>query len=156
MRSLYLLLLTIFSMCCISLAHYSPQDFLDPHNEARAEVGVGPLSWNDTLEAYAQNYANSRIQDCNLVHSYGPYGENVAEVYGEMTATDAVKLWVAEKPNYDHNSNSCVNGACLHYTQVIWRDTVHLGCARAVCNNGWIFVICSYDPPGNIEGQRPL
>lgn len=154
-------ILTIFftfsTLCCnICLAHNSPQDFLEVHNQARAEVGVGPLSWNHTLEAYAQNYANERIQDCNMEHSGGPFGENLAEGYGEMTGADAVKFWLTEKPDYDHHSNQCVHDVCGHYTQIVWRDSVHLGCARAKCNNGWVFVICSYSPPGNIIGQRPF
>ncbi|TYH88936.1 hypothetical protein ES332_D01G223400v1, partial [Gossypium tomentosum] len=44
---------------------------------------------------------------------------------------------------------------CLHYTQVVWSKSVNLGCARAKCANGWVFVICSYDTVGNVEGQRP-
>ncbi|XP_054779256.1 pathogenesis-related leaf protein 4-like [Prosopis cineraria] len=139
----------------ICQAQNTPQDFLQVHNEARDEVGVGPLYWNETLESYAQNYANERSYDCNLEHSGGPFGENIAEGYDDMKGSDAVKFWLTEKPNYDYHSNSCVNDECLHYTQIIWRDSHHLGCARAKCANGWMFVICSYDPPGNIEGERP-
>ncbi|KAL6347789.1 hypothetical protein AAG906_026318 [Vitis piasezkii] len=57
----------------ISYAQNSPQDYLDAHNVARAEVGVESLTWDDTVAAYAQNYANQRFGDCNLVHSGGPY-----------------------------------------------------------------------------------
>ncbi|CAN0908935.1 Basic form of pathogenesis-related protein 1 [Linum grandiflorum] len=34
-------------------------------------------------------------------------------------------------------------------------NSVRLGCARAQCSNGWWFVTCNYDPPGNYIGQRP-
>ncbi|KAI4296510.1 hypothetical protein L6164_036460 [Bauhinia variegata] len=146
-------------MCCtlfyISIAQNSPQDVLDVHNGARAAVGVGPISWDDKLVAYAQNYANQRIGDCEMEHSGGPYGENLAEGYGDMALADAVKFWLTEKPNYDYNSNSCVHDECLHYTQIVWRNSVRVGCAKAKCNNGWTFVICRYDPPGNIDGERP-
>ncbi|KAL6213197.1 hypothetical protein ACLB2K_012644 [Fragaria x ananassa] len=90
-----------------------------------------------------------------MEHSEGPYGENLAEGYGEMTGAQAVKFWVTEKPNYDYASNKCVGDECGHYTQVVWHNSVHLGCARAKCTNGWVFVICSYDPPGNFEDERP-
>ncbi|XP_058751660.1 basic form of pathogenesis-related protein 1-like [Vicia villosa] len=158
MRFSYHMILAIFffcsTLCCIniSLAH---QEFLDVHNQARKEVGVRPLTWNTTLEAYAQNYANSRIDDCAMEHSMGPYGENLAEGHGEMKDADAVKFWLTEKPFYDYDSNKCVQDECLHYTQIVWRDTVHLGCGKANCKNGWVFVICSYSPVGNIDGQRP-
>ncbi|CDO97323.1 unnamed protein product [Coffea canephora] len=136
-------------------AQNSPQDYLNVHNSARSQVGVGPMTWDTTVAAYAQNYANQRISDCNLVHSQGPYGENLAKGTGTFTGTAAANLWVAEKPYYNYTSNSCVGGECLHYTQVVWRDSVRLGCARVQCTNSWWFVICSYDPPGNYIGQRP-
>ncbi|WVZ10648.1 hypothetical protein V8G54_015178 [Vigna mungo] len=119
----------------LTLAQNTPQDYLEVHNQARAEVGVGPLSWNHTLQAYAQRYANERIPDCNLEHSMGPYGENLAEGYGEMKGSDAVKFWLTEKPDYDYGSNRCVHDECGHYTQIVWRNSIHLGCARAKCNN---------------------
>ncbi|KAH6767039.1 pathogenesis-related protein-1-like protein [Perilla frutescens var. hirtella] len=133
----------------------SPQDFLDAHNRARAEVGVQPLVWNDTVAKYALQYAQKHYGDCEMEHSMGPYGENLAEGLGRLSAVDAVGMWVSEKSCYDYNSNSCVGGECLHYTQVVWRDSTHLGCARLQCRNDWLFVICNYDPPGNYIGQRP-
>ncbi|XP_071724454.1 basic form of pathogenesis-related protein 1-like [Rutidosis leptorrhynchoides] len=144
-----------FSLAQVTVAQNSPQDIVDAHNVFRAEVGVGPISWNETVAAYAQNYANSRIEDCNMVHSNGPYGENLAEGYENMDGAAAVKFWGTEKPNYDHGSNSCVGGECLHYTQIVWRDSVHVGCARVKCNNNWMFVICNYHPPGNYIGRSP-
>ncbi|RDY03783.1 hypothetical protein CR513_12589, partial [Mucuna pruriens] len=150
-----ILTILIISMCSICLAQNSPQDFLDVHNEARAEIGIPPLSWNKTIAKYAQDYANSRIKDCEMEHSMGPYGENLAEGFGEFKGSDAVKFWLTEKPNYDHKSNTCINDECLHYIQIIWKDTVHLGCARAKCNNGWMFIICNYDPPANFPASKP-
>ncbi|GAA0182618.1 hypothetical protein Leryth_025394 [Lithospermum erythrorhizon] len=141
----------------ITYAQNSRRDFVALHNRARAEVGVQPMVWNKTVAAYAQNYANIRSADCNLEHSQGgPYGENIAYGSGEFTAVDAGALWVGEKPLYNYNSNSCVGGECLHYTQVVWRDSTQLGCARVQCQNGYYFVTCNYYPPGNYIGQRPF
>ncbi|KAJ4716076.1 Pathogenesis-related protein 1 [Melia azedarach] len=139
----------------LSSAQNSPQDYLRAHNEARARVGVGQMRWDNRVAAYAQNYANQRKGDCRLVHSGGPYGENIAWSSGDLTGTAAVKLWVDERPRYNYNSNSCVGGECRHYTQVVWRNSVRLGCAKVRCNNGGTFVICNYDPPGNFVNQRP-
>jgi pathogenesis-related protein 1 len=73
-----------------------------------------------------------------------------------MNGTEAVKLWVDEKPYYDYNSNSCVNGEmCGHYTQVVWRKSLRIGCAKVKCDNGGTFITCNYDPPGNYVGERP-
>ncbi|GMP38674.1 hypothetical protein CsSME_00009830 [Camellia sinensis var. sinensis] len=143
--NLSLALVCLMSLVLVhpSYAQNSQQDYLNAHNAARAQVGVGPMTWDNNVATYAQRYASSRMGDCNLVHSGGPYGENLAEGNGSFTGTAGVNLWVGEKPYYDYNSNSCVGRKeCRHYTQVC-------------TNNGWWFVICSYDPPGNYIGQRP-
>ncbi|XP_062082795.1 pathogenesis-related protein 1-like [Humulus lupulus] len=139
-------------------AQDSPQDFLNAHNAARAQVGVGPIRWDNTVAEYARRYANQRKGDCSLVHSQGPYGENIAWGRPDLSGVNAVKMWVAEKADYDYNSNTCRPGkVCGHYTQVVWRNSVRLGCAKVRCdNNRGSFITCNYDPPGNWNGQRPF
>ncbi|KAG6762561.1 hypothetical protein POTOM_033070 [Populus tomentosa] len=151
------LLVCLVSLALVHPSHAqnSPQDYLNAHNAARSQVTVANIIWDNTVAAYALNYSNSRISNCNLVHSNGPYGENLAKGSGSFTGTAAVNLWVAEKPYYDYASNSCVGGECLHYTQVVWRNSVRVGCARVQCTNGWWFVSCNYDPPGNYIEERP-
>ncbi|XP_062177937.1 pathogenesis-related protein 1-like [Alnus glutinosa] len=140
----------------LSLAQDTQQDYLKAHNDARRAVGVPALTWDNKVAAYAQKYANKRIGDCSLVHSGGPYGENIAWGSADLSGTAAVKLWVDEKANYDYNSNTCAAGkVCGHYTQVVWRNSVRLGCAKVRCNSGGTFIGCNYDPPGNFNGQRP-
>nr|QYF06689.1 pathogenesis-related protein 1c [Allium sativum] len=139
-------------------AQNSPQDFVNAHNSVRAQVGVGPVSWDQNVAAYAQSYANQRAGDCKLIHSGGPYGENI--FWGSstgFTGVDAVNSWASEKQYYHYDSNTCDPGqVCGHYTQVVWANSVNIGCARVVCNNnGGVFIICSYNPPGNYIGQRP-
>ncbi|KAI5661247.1 hypothetical protein M9H77_20570 [Catharanthus roseus] len=140
-----------------SFAQNSIKDYLDAHNAARARVGVGPMRWDNRLAAYALDYANKQKGRCpNLIHSRGPYGENLAAGSGDFSGKQAVDMWVAERRYYHHGSNSCRGGECRHYTQVVWRNSVRLGCARVRCNNSrWWYVICSYAPRGNIIGQRP-
>ncbi|CAH1441531.1 unnamed protein product [Lactuca virosa] len=154
-----LFLLAIFmGILNFSLAQNSPQDFVDAHNQARAQVGVGPMTWDSNVAGFAENYANQRRGDCQLVHSQNsPYGENLAYGSGyDFTGVDAVNLWVGEHADYDYNSNTCApEKMCGHYTQVVWRNSVRLGCARVQCNNGAWFVTCNYDPPGNYVGEKP-
>ncbi|CAH8384558.1 unnamed protein product [Eruca vesicaria subsp. sativa] len=148
----------VFLLSIISLrAQDRPEDFVAAHNRARAEVGVGPLRWDNQVAAYARNYANERKGfGCNMEHSSGPYGENIAWSSGGMTGVAAVAMWVKEQVDYDYSSNTCAwNEVCGHYTQVVWRDSVKLGCAKVRCSNGNTFITCNYDPPGNYEGQWP-
>lgn len=131
-----------------------PQEFLQAHNPSRSELSIHPLVWNETVATYARDYANKRAKDCALQHSQGPYGENIAEGV-DFSAKQAVDLWVAKLSFYNYDSNSKVGGECLHYTQVVWRNTESIGCAKAICKNGWTFATCNYYPPGNYIGDRP-
>ncbi|XP_041011534.1 pathogenesis-related protein 1-like [Juglans microcarpa x Juglans regia] len=148
---------TIIHLSCPQIGS-SPQDYVNAHNAARSEVGIGPITWNATIAAYAQNYANQRKGDCRLVHSGGPYGENLAWSSGDLSGTAAVNLWVAEKADYNATTRSCAAGRqCGHYTQVVWRyPYLRLGCGKVRCNDGGTFITCNYDPPGNYVGEQPF
>ncbi|KAK1268809.1 hypothetical protein QJS04_geneDACA013860 [Acorus gramineus] len=146
--------------------HFSPthadqnnlEQFLGPHNVARAVLGLPPLAWDVRLARYASSYARKRRRDCALVHSDGPYGENIFWGSGSgWTAAQAVKYWAAERAWYDYRGNSCAPGQkCGHYTQMVWRGTRRLGCDMVSCFGGrGVFVVCSYNPPGNYVGERP-
>ncbi|XP_022972506.1 pathogenesis-related protein PR-1 type-like [Cucurbita maxima] len=147
-----------FAMFHSSLAQDSPQDFVNAHNAARAQVGVGPIRWDERVASFARQYANQRINDCRLVHSGGPYGENIAWGSPDLSGTNAVRMWVDEKQFYNPSTNTCAAGkVCGHYTQVVWRNSVRIGCAKVRCtNNRGTFITCNYDPPGNVVGQRPF
>ncbi|CAA2991782.1 basic form of pathogenesis-related 1-like [Olea europaea subsp. europaea] len=145
----------LMALTTLSFALNSPEDFVNAHNVARKEVSVAPLVWNNTLAAYAQKYVTKRSVDCAMEHSEGPYGENIAAGSWDLSAKEAVDMWIGEKEFYNAKSNTCDGGECLHYTQVVWADTKRVGCAKAKCQNGWTFVSCNYDPPGNYIGERP-
>ncbi|XP_048430214.1 pathogenesis-related protein 1-like [Pyrus x bretschneideri] len=151
-------LLYILGSALIQSTHAqdTPQDFLNSHNSARAAVGVGPLIWEDNIARFAQNHANQRTGDCNLTHTYGQYGENLSTSTADLPGAEAVDRWVAEKVDYNYESNSCVDGKmCGHYRQVVWNTTVRVGCAKVRCNNGGTFIGCNYDPPGNYQDEKP-
>ncbi|KAG6652676.1 pathogenesis-related protein 1-like [Carya illinoinensis] len=147
---------TIIHLSCPQIDS-SSQEYVDAHNAARSQVGVGNITWDASVAAYAQNYANQRMGDCSkLVHSGGPYGENLAWSSGDLSGTAAVNLWVGEKTYYNYTTNSCANGRqCGHYTQVVWLESLRLGCGKVRCNDGGTFINCNYDPPGNYVRQRP-
>nr|QYF06695.1 pathogenesis-related protein 1k [Allium sativum]QYF06696.1 pathogenesis-related protein 1k [Allium sativum] len=153
----FLLFMLIVMITSTAEAQNNPQDYINAHNQARAAVGVGPVSWDRNVAAYAQNYANKRAGDCQLIHSGGPYGENIFAGWGKpWSGLDAVASWVSEKRYYDYNSNTCADGeVCGHYTQVVWANSVRIGCARVRCNTGGYFITCNYNPPGNYQGQWP-
>ncbi|KAK8991539.1 hypothetical protein V6N11_062547 [Hibiscus sabdariffa] len=154
--------MTFFAICFMNLSlsllsqiEESPENILEAHNEFRAEVGVPPLVWNETLTEYAQDYAHDRSEDCNMEHSMGSYGENLVVSSEDPSIVDAVKFWSTEKTDYDPVSGTCIGGGhdCGHYTQVVARKTTSVGCAEVKCKSESYFIICSYYPFGNIEGE---
>ncbi|KAH7673639.1 Cysteine-rich secretory protein-related protein [Dioscorea alata] len=130
-----------------AVAQNSPDDFVNAHNSARNMVGVGPVTWDDTVAAYAKNYADQRIGDCELIHSNGPYGENLFGGSGaDYSATDAVNAWVSEGQDYDYNSNTCAEGkVCGHYTQVVWK-----GSQQALVVLMWCVTMVASSSPATI------
>ncbi|XP_031123652.1 pathogenesis-related protein PR-1-like [Ipomoea triloba] len=132
--------------------------FLAPQNAARSALHLRPLVWDTRLENYAKWYANQRRGDCALMHSAGPYGENIFWGGGEgWMPVQAAAAWAAERRWYNYRYNSCAGGQeCGHYTQIVWRETRRVGCARVACSGGkGVFMTCNYDPPGNYIGERP-
>jgi pathogenesis-related protein 1 len=153
-------LLVAATLCDAGLAQsFDVNGFLRPQNAAREELGLAPLQWDARLANYAQGWAAQRkaYGDCRLQHSGGPYGENIFWGSGKAwQPEEAANAWVSEKRWYRYYSNSCVYyNKCGHYTQVVWRGTARVGCARSACSDGNIFMTCNYYPPGNWVGQRP-
>ncbi|HEY0720056.1 MAG TPA: CAP domain-containing protein [Gammaproteobacteria bacterium] len=131
---------------------------LDYHNKVRASVGVGRLSWDDGLAAFAQQWADHLAAgSCKMQHRQpNDYGENLyMGTAGHYTALDAAKAWESEKKDYRGGVVQEKNDKPVgHYTQMVWRDTKRIGCGEAVCN-GYLMVACNYDPPGNYLGEKP-
>ncbi|KAL1833575.1 hypothetical protein ACET3Z_003226 [Daucus carota] len=154
-----LIFLTLATIFHHSNAQNSPTDFLNSHNTARANVFAnGAMTWSTTLANYALNYANARAGACNLVPSGGSYGENIATGVGSsFTGVAAVNLWVGQNAYYNYAANTCASGhVCTSYTQVVWANSVQLGCARVLCtNNIYYIVVCSYSVKGNVAGEWP-
>lgn len=128
-------------------------DILQAHNDKRALHGVQLLTWDSELAKYAANYAANSFS-CNnvqLIHSNGPYGENLAAGY--TGGYSPVNAWYDEISQYDYN-NPGFSEATGHFTQLVWKDTSKVGCAKVTCNNEWRqYTICEYtDSRGNVIG----
>lgn len=137
------------------------QEYLGAHNQARGEVGVGPLRWSEALAKSASLTARLQRdkQNCSFADlSKSRYGGNQLWAGGfAVTPRVAVETWMEEKKFYDYAGNSCQpDHRCGVYTQVVWRKSTELGCAQAACaKDQATLTICLYNPPGNIVGEKP-
>lgn len=135
-------------------------EFLHAHNIARVATGASSLKWDNGLARFATNWAKQRKSDCKMAHSGGPYGENIFwyQRSENWSPKRVVAKWVEESLNYNPITNTCASGEmCGHYTQIVWRATTAVGCARVKCNNDRGFlVVCEYTPSGNYEGESPF
>jgi hypothetical protein len=138
---------------------------LEAHNVARKAVGVAPLIWSDALANDARSWAQKLAQTGEFEHAPQPkgpsaQGENLwmGTVFA-YSPDDMVGAWTAERQYYRRGifpkvSTTGAWGDVGHYTQMIWHNTTHVGCAIAR-NEGDEYLVCRYSPPGNWIGQDP-
>jgi uncharacterized protein YkwD len=139
------------------------------HNAARAAVkpaatpALPPMAWSSPIAAVAQAFTDKCVFADD---GDSGYGSNAFAGTGTYPPAEVVQDWVSEVADYDYATNTCASGKeCGHYTQVVWRDSVKLGCGMTKCttnnpfsSNGsgsWVLWVCEYDPPGNYIGMKP-
>jgi uncharacterized protein YkwD len=134
---------------------------LAEHNRYRAEAGVPPLAWSDRLASDAQRWADAMAALNRLQHSgTSGIGENIA-MWRDVNFSSvlAIRNWAREEalfqygrfPNVSRDGNWASVG---HYTQIVWRNTTKIGCGLGKSGRT-DFLVCWYDPPGNIAGNVP-
>lgn len=137
------------------------EQLLAAHNRYRAEVGVSPLVWSETLANHAQDWADhlAATDGNTLQHSQNSgEGENLWLGPSDyFSHTDMVDSWGDEKQYFRYGAfpdvSATGNWADVgHYTQLIWKDTTEVGCGLAEAERNTILV-CRYNPPGNYIGQ---
>ena len=132
------------------MAEEEKKEMIEIHNMARDDVNVSPLKWSEKLQRDAQSYAEKLAEKKQMEHDQScEDGENLANGSGgspDGAMTQAANMWLGEKDDYEE-------GRYDHYTQMVWKDTKKVGCAKAVNGDYWI-VVCRYTPKGNMKGEK--
>ncbi|MCK5725922.1 MAG: SCP-like extracellular [Thiotrichaceae bacterium] len=159
----------------VDLPTVNPSEVMIGHNKVRQKHQLNVLVWSDALAKFSQQWANhlKMTNRCKMRHR--PHSGQHKTNYGEnlfwasplqwsdgrteiqrITSTRVIDDWASEIEFYNLATNRCQpNQQCGHYTQLVWRNTQQVGCARAICNDKSQVWVCSYDPSGNWAGQRP-
>ncbi|KAG1934588.1 ancylostoma secreted protein [Pimephales promelas] len=128
------------------------QEFLETHNQYRAQHQAPPLVFNEDLCKTAQLWAEHMLSENTLEHSDTKDGENVYYAFSSdkktPTGKEAVDSWYSEIKDYNfeqpgHQPNTG------HFTQVVWKSSTELGVGLATDGNT-VFVVGQYKPAGNI------
>lgn len=141
------------------------ESFVGYHNTIRKDVGVEPVEWSPELAAYAQKWADRLAAKGDLEHR--PIEGEWARIYGENLAIDrsivaCAESWhseVKDYPSVQPIPSDFSTFTAGHYTQMVWRRTKRIGAGVAVVKlgrfKGMTLVVCNYDPPGNMVGDKP-
>jgi pathogenesis-related protein 1 len=134
-------------------------EFMQLHNDARAEVGAPPLVWDEGIAAYAQEWAEQIAAEDKMEHRPGgKYGENLAGYlpeYGERPVHGA-HMWYEEIKDYKGGKMEGDNYRDVgHYTQMVWRKSTRVGFGMAMTKNGMVMLCANYEVAGNMDGEHP-
>lgn len=137
---------------------------LNVHNREREELGLPPLTWSPRLAQAAAQWADILADRGRMEHA--PWkarrgqGENLAMgTRGAFSSAALMRGWVREKRDFRYAAFPAFSATGRwqdvgHYTQMIWKGTTQVGCARAR-GQRFDFLVCRYSPPGNYVGRKP-
>ncbi|KAG0426079.1 hypothetical protein HPB47_017340 [Ixodes persulcatus] len=131
------------------------------HDYYRKMHGVPELKNDDDLRLLAQEWADhlaAQPEGTKLQHRPdNQYGENIYTAASSsssfiLDAQTPVDSWYSEIKDYDY-ANPESSSDATHFTQVVWKSTTKVGCARSkAASRAAYFVVCNYDPSGNLQG----
>jgi len=135
-------------------------EILNAHNKYRSELNIPALRWSDNLAKNAKAWTDRLASEKKMYHSSRTgEGENLwMGDAGHYSFTKMVDSWGREKKYYKDGTfpDVSTSGSWAdvgHYTQIIWRDTTEVGCAKST-GGGKDYFACRYSPPGNYMGQK--
>jgi uncharacterized protein YkwD len=129
---------------------------LKVHNDLRMLHSAPPLQWSIECAEEAQKAADFSTRFDGVQHTHNKdYGQNIFKGKpGYYGAEDAIKSWYDEltHPGYKWTPETDMDGmsGCGHFTQVVWKETTHVGMSCDSSGKGYI--VAHYLPAGNVKG----
>ena len=128
-------------------------------NQYRALHDSPPLTWDDQLASFADNWSSYLLKNNGFYHSNNKlYGENLAYFQGyNATPVELIKksidLWYDEIRMYDFNASQYTSGTG-HFTCLVWKASRLHGFGYSYnTTTKEVVISMNTSPPGNIIGQ---
>jgi len=142
-----------------ALSYQNILEITDYVNKYRAKHHAPPLSWDNTLVSFAQQWSYYMTAYNIFTHSGNQlYGENISffEGYGTdpMTLLKlAIDGWYNEVSLYNFD-NPGFSSATGHFTCLVWLTSTRFGMGISINQTtGQAYISFNTFPPGNIIGQ---
>jgi hypothetical protein len=129
-------------------------------NNYRARHQSPPLTWDETIATFAQQWSFYLLSNNLFQHSGSAlYGENLAyfEGYGNdivVLLKKAIDNWYNEITLYNFTNPGYKQGTG-HFTCLVWKSSTKFGMGFSIdpSNNNKVDITFNSEPPGNYQGQ---
>ena len=135
------------------------EDITEYINAYRRVHQSPPLTWNSTVQTFAQQWAEYLLPTNTLTHSKTTiYGENLAYFrgYGKDIVTLiklSVDAWYNEHLLYNY-TDATFSNATGHFTTLVWKSSKVFGMGIAINQTtGAAIITYNCSPPSNIIGR---
>jgi hypothetical protein len=147
------------SISQIALTNADKNSVITHINKYRSKHQSPPLSWDNTVSNFAQNWSYYLLMNNLFQHSNSKlYGENLSYFQG-YNATPleliikSIDIWYEEVSKYDFNNPGYINGTG-HFTCLIWKSSTICGFGYSLNKStNEVIISMNTSPPGNILGK---
>ncbi len=121
-------------------------ELLNEHNRYRKIVGSPELTWSESLESSALQWANSLVERPQIKKDVSSsYGENVYWCE-ETQPENVVAFWASgQKYYYGENYNHANPYLFQNYLQIISTETTEVGCVMVISKSKREVWLCRYN-----------
>ena len=130
-------------------------DLINQINNYRKVHGTQKLINDSKIDNIAQKFASKLAKKGKLDYSSNEYqgqilGETVYKSQNYFAPLKLAKVLYDENAEYNYKSDDPEPN---NFTQMVWKNSTHVGFGIAKSNDGKYFYVINYFPTGNIDGE---